>query len=57
MKIASVSKMQNMDREAIQKYQIPEEILMENAGIAVFHTLVEKYTIRTITFYLLREWQ
>ncbi len=50
MKIASVSEMRNMDREAIQRYQTPEEILMENAGIAVFRTLVEKYVIKDYHF-------
>lgn len=52
MKIASVSEMQDMDREAIQKYHIPEEVLMENAGIAVFHTLAEKYAIKDYHFFI-----
>ena len=35
MKIATVSEMRDMDRGAIEHHGIPEEILMENAGMAV----------------------
>lgn len=35
MKIAAVSEMRAMDRGAIEHHGIPEEILMENAGMAV----------------------
>lgn len=34
MKVSTVEQMRNMDRNAIQQYAIPEDLLMENAGMA-----------------------
>ena len=34
MKIATVSQMRSMDRQAVDQYGIPERLLMENAGLA-----------------------
>jgi len=42
MKITTVSEMREMDRTAVEKYAIPELILMENAGVAAFSVLEEK---------------
>lgn len=42
MKIASVAAMRFMDRYAIEKFNIAEEILMENAGLAVVNVLKNK---------------
>lgn len=39
MKVSSVAEMQEMDRTAIKKFGITEEILMENAGHAVFSVI------------------
>lgn len=52
MKIARVAEMQNMDQTAIQKYNIKEELLMENAGLAVFYTLVQQFKIENNHFFL-----
>lgn len=42
MKIASADEMRSMDRYAIGKLGIPEEILMENAGLASVNVLQNK---------------
>ncbi|MCX5837819.1 MAG: NAD(P)H-hydrate epimerase, partial [Deltaproteobacteria bacterium] len=39
MKISNVGEMKAMDRQAIEQFGIPEEILMENAGRAAFEIL------------------
>ncbi len=46
MKIASVGEMRLMDRFAIEKLSIAEEILMENAGLAAFNVLRNRTGIR-----------
>lgn len=46
MKIATIDEMRFMDRYAIEKLGIAEEILMENAGIAVVNVLQKEIGIR-----------
>lgn len=50
MKIASVDEMRFMDRYAIDKMNIAEEILMENAGVAAVSVLENKVGIRDRKF-------
>jgi NAD(P)H-hydrate epimerase len=50
MKIASVDEMRFMDRYAIEKLDIAEEILMENAGLAAVNVLQSKTGIRDKKF-------
>lgn len=50
MKVCSVAEMRALDRIVIEKYGIPEEILMENAGLAVYSLLQEKVDIRDKRF-------
>jgi NAD(P)H-hydrate epimerase len=50
MKIASVEEMRFMDRYAIEKLGIAEEILMENAGLAAVNVLQNKTGIRDKNF-------
>jgi len=53
MKVSSVEEMRSLDREAVEKYGIPEEILMENAGDAVFRVIAQDTGIRDKTFTVL----
>ena len=46
MKIASVDEMRFMDRYAIGKLGIAEEVLMENAGLAAISVLQNKIGLR-----------
>jgi len=46
MKIARVAEMQKMDQEAIQKYKIKEELLMENAGLAVYQFIAKTLRVK-----------
>jgi len=50
MKIASIDEMRFMDRYAIEKLGIAEEILMENAGLAAVNVLRNKSYIRDKKF-------
>lgn len=53
MKVASVQEMRSRDRAAIERFGIPEEILMENAGMAVVRVLRERYGIAERRFVVL----
>lgn len=46
MKICSVARMRAMDRSAMEKFGIPEQILMENAGRAAFELLSQEWGVR-----------
>jgi len=48
MKIARVNEMRSMDRFAIEKLHISEEILMENAGLAVSFILNREIGIQKL---------
>jgi NAD(P)H-hydrate epimerase len=50
MKIASIDEMHFMDRYAIEKLGVAEEILMENAGLAAVNVLRNKSYIRDKKF-------
>ena len=45
MKISSVAEMRELDRTAIETYGIPEELLMENAGDALYFVILQKMGI------------
>ena len=46
MKVSSVSEMREMDRTAIEKFGIAEELLMENAGEATYFVILNTFGIR-----------
>jgi hydroxyethylthiazole kinase-like uncharacterized protein yjeF len=45
MKIATVSQMRAMDRRAIEDFGIPETLLMENAGLAAYRVLQDRFPV------------
>ncbi|MFY9399386.1 MAG: NAD(P)H-hydrate dehydratase [Desulfomonilia bacterium] len=53
MKVCSVEQMRAMDRSAVERYRIPEILLMENAGIAACTILDREVGIRGKTFAVL----
>lgn len=46
MKVASVEEMRALDRSAIETYGIKDELLMENAGLAAYRVLAERFDVR-----------
>ncbi|MDX9746499.1 MAG: NAD(P)H-hydrate dehydratase [Syntrophales bacterium] len=53
MKVARVEEMRSMDRYAIERFKIPEELLMENAGLASASVLNREIGIRGKKFVVL----
>ncbi len=50
MKVSRVAEMRNLDRTAIEKFGIAEELLMENAGYATYAVLLQKVGIKDKRF-------
>lgn len=46
MKIATVAQMRALDQSAIENYGIPDSLLMENAGLAAYRVLRDRFAIR-----------
>ena len=46
MRVCTVEQMRSMDQAAIETYGIPELVLMENAGLAAYRVLAERYDAR-----------
>jgi NAD(P)H-hydrate epimerase len=46
MKVSRVSEMRTLDRTAIEQYGVVEELLMENAGQAVYFVLLNEFGIK-----------
>ena len=50
MKVSRVSEMRELDRTAIEEFGIVEELLMENAGLAVYSVISEEFGIKDRKF-------
>lgn len=50
MKISTTEQMRDLDRMAVQKYGISEQMLMENAGLAVYSVILSRIGIRDNRF-------
>lgn len=50
MKVSSISQMRSLDKRAIEEFGIKEELLMENAGHAVYYALQKEVEIREKRF-------
>jgi NAD(P)H-hydrate epimerase len=50
MKVSRVAEMRDLDRSAFETYGMPEELLMENAGLAVYRVLERELGIAGKTF-------
>ena len=53
MKVSSVAEMHDLDRTAIERYGIPGELLMENAGEAVYFVILEELGVSGLSFLIL----
>ncbi|MBN2382455.1 NAD(P)H-hydrate dehydratase [bacterium] len=53
MKVSMVSEMRALDRTAIEQYGIPDQLLMENAGIASFLVIAQKVGVQGRRFVVL----
>ena len=50
MKVSNVSQMRSLDRTAVEKFGIVEELLMENAGEALYFAILKELGIRDKKF-------
>ena len=50
MKVSTVAQMRNLDRSAIEEFGISDELLMENAGQAVYFAIVKEFGIKNKNF-------
>ncbi len=53
MKVAKVDEMKDLDRQAVEEFGISEDILMENAGQAVYFVMLQELGIRNNKFIVL----
>ena len=53
MKVAKVDEMRNLDRRATEEFSISEDLLMENAGQAVYFVMLQEFGIKDNKFVVL----
>ncbi|MGQ9546039.1 MAG: NAD(P)H-hydrate dehydratase [Dehalococcoidia bacterium] len=46
MKVATVAEMRELDRRAAEEYHVTEDLLMENAGEAVYFVILQEFGVR-----------
>ena len=51
MKAVTVREMREIDRKAIEEYNVPSLSLMENAGRAVAREIIDRYTPTKVTVF------
>jgi hydroxyethylthiazole kinase-like uncharacterized protein yjeF len=50
MKVSRVSEMRGLDKTAIEEFGVAEELLMENAGLAVYSVILQEFGIEDRAF-------
>ena len=50
MKISTVAQMRNLDRGAMEEFGISQDLLMENAGQAVYFIILKEFGIKNRKF-------
>ncbi len=50
MKVSHVAEMRSLDRRAVERYAIPAQILMENAGEAAYYVILRAFGVRNKHF-------
>lgn len=50
MKVSTVNELRSLDREAINTFSIPEDTLMENAGLSVYFTILKEFGVEDRKF-------
>ncbi len=53
MKVSTVQEMHDLDRVAMERYGIPGELLMENAGEAAYFVILSELEVRDTSFVIL----
>ncbi|MCK5147031.1 NAD(P)H-hydrate dehydratase [bacterium] len=53
MQVCTPEEMRNLDHLAIHDYQIPETILMENAGLAAFRVIMDRFHLQGLSVAIL----
>jgi hydroxyethylthiazole kinase-like uncharacterized protein yjeF len=53
LKVTTTEEMRQLDREAVEKYGIPEELLMENAGLAAARVIQTRFGTKKKSFLIL----
>ena len=53
MKVAKVDEMKNLDRRATEEFGISQDLLMENAGQAVYFVMLQEFGIKNNKFVVL----